>query len=99
MKFHVLKLNFDNGELVRLYSNEEDINKEPIEDCLYRVGTANKWNTGFYMVVGYENGKYTELLGSYAHSDIRDIAIFSKEVPTFMQDIWENSIKGENIIQ
>lgn len=28
MKFHVLKLNFDNGELVRLYANEEDINKK-----------------------------------------------------------------------
>ncbi|CDF43807.1 unknown [Roseburia sp. CAG:182] len=98
MKFHVLKLNFDNGELVRLYASEEDINKENIEDCLYRVGTANKWSTGFYMVVGYEDNKYTELLGSYAHSDIRDIAIFSKEVPAFMQDIWDDSIKGENII-
>jgi hypothetical protein len=51
------------------------------------------------MVVGYEDNKYTELLGSYAHSDIRDIAIFFKEVPSFMQDIWNDSIKGENIMQ
>ena len=31
------------------------------------------------MVVGYEDNKYTELLGSYAHSDIRDIAIFLRK--------------------
>lgn len=99
MRFHVLKPDFEKEELVRLYASKEDFNKENIEDCLCCAGRANGWNTGFYMVVGYENGKYTELLGSYAHSDIRDYAKFSKKAPKVMQEVWEDSIKGDDIIE
>lgn len=100
VKCHVLKLDFDTDELVRYFLEDEEIDKSKIEDYLYRVGIARNWDTGFYMVVGHENGKYNKLLGSYAHSSDRELAMYSdKVIPQVMKDMWEDDINGADIIK
>lgn len=101
MKFHVLKPdfdNFDNDEMVRFYASKEDFDKRTVKNVLYQAGKA-VWKPGFYMIVGHEKGKYKKLLGCYVHSHIREIATYFDKVPPVIDEMWKDSIKGEEIIQ
>lgn len=53
----------------------------------------------FYMIAGYENDKYIELLGCYAHSADFELALYSDKVLSVVDRVWENSVKGKEIIQ
>ena len=58
-----------------------------------------QWEPGFYMIAGYENDKYIELLGCYAHSTDFELASYSDKVLSVVDRVWENSVKGKEIIQ
>lgn len=99
MKFHVLKPDFDNEEMVKVYTSSEDFNKQTVRECLYGIGKTEQWEPGFYMIASYENDKYVELLGCYAHSTDFEIALYFDKVPPVVNEVWENLVKGEKIIQ
>lgn len=99
MKFHVLKPDFDNEEMVKVYTSNEDFNKKTVRECLYGIGKTEQWKPGFYMIAGYENDKYVKLLGSYAHSADFELALYSDKVLSVVDRVWENLVKGKEIIQ
>lgn len=99
MKFHVLKPDFDNEGMVKVYTSNEDFKKQTIRKYLYGIGKTDQWKLGFYMIAGYENGKYAELLGCYAHSTDFEFALYSDKVPSVVDRVWEKLVKGEKIIQ
>ena len=51
------------------------------------------------MIAGYENDKYIELLGCYAHSADFELALYSDKVLSVVDRVWENLVKGKEIIQ
>lgn len=99
MKFHVLKPDFVNGEMVKVYTSNDDFNKQTVRECLYGIGKTEQWEPGFYMIAGYENDKYIELLGCYAHSADFELALYSDKVLSVVDRVWENLVKGKEIIQ
>lgn len=100
MKFHLLKPDADNDyDMIKFYESEGGITERNIEEKLYQVGKILGLEVGAYMIAGYEAGKYTELLGCFLYSDIRELAMFSKDVPERMREVWKLEIKDEEIIQ
>lgn len=99
MKFHVLKPDFVNEGMVKVYTSNDDFNKQTVKKCLYGIGKTEQWEPGFYMIAGYENDKYIELLGCYAHSADFELALYSDKVLSVVDRVWENLVKGKEIIQ
>ena len=99
MKFHVLKPDFVNEGMVKVYTSNDDFNKQTVRECLYGIGKTEQWEPGFYMIAGYENDKYIELLGCYAHSADFELALYFDKVLSVVERVWENLVKGKEIIQ
>lgn len=100
MKFHLLKPDADNDyDMVRFYESEDGITESNIEEKLYQVGKTLGLEVGAYLIAGIESGRYTELLGCFLYSDIRELAMFSKNAPERMKEVWKLEIKDEEIIQ
>lgn len=100
MKFHLLKSDSDNDyDMVRFYESEEGITESNIEEKLYQVGKTLGLEVGAYMIAGIEGGKYKKLLGCFLYSDVRELAMFSKDVPGRMKEVWKLEIKDEEIIK
>lgn len=100
MKFHLLKSDSDNDyDMVRFYESEEGITESNIEEKLYQVGKTLGLEVGAYMVAGIEGGKYRKLLGCFLYSDVRELAMFSKDMPERMKEVWKLEIKDKEIIR
>lgn len=63
------------------------------------MGKTLGLEVGAYMIAGIEGGRYTELLGCFLYSDVRELAMFSKNVPERMKEVWKLEIKNEEIIK
>ena len=99
MKFHVLKPDFVNEGMVKVYTSNDDFNKQTVKEWLYGIGKTEQWEPGFYMIAVYENDKYIEMLGCYAHSADFELALYSDKVLSVVDRVWENLVKGKEIIQ
>lgn len=42
MKFHVLKPDFVNGGMVKVYTSNDDFNKQTVRECLYSMGKTEQ---------------------------------------------------------
>lgn len=47
MKFHVLKPDFVNEGMVKVYTSNDDFNKQTVKECLYGIGKTEQWEPGF----------------------------------------------------
>lgn len=100
MKFHLLKPDAENDyDMVRFYESEDGITESNIEEKLYQVGRTLGLEVGAYMIAGIEGDRHTELLGCFLYSDVRELAMFSKNVPERMKEVWKLEIKDEEIIK
>lgn len=100
MKFHLPKPDADNDyDMVKFYESEDGITERNIEEKLYQVGKTLRLEVGAYMIAGIEGDRYTELLGCFLYSDVRELAMFSKNVPERMKEVWRLEIKDEEIIK